>query len=85
MLAPSLAQAQNYQPCCQDTLKLFWHGADAWRQGPAWQPYKPVAWQPYTGPQPCCQDTAKLFWRGIDAWTGWQQPVAAKGGKKRRG
>jgi len=86
LLAPSFAQAQGAyqqpQPCCQDTLKLFARGADAWRQGPSWEPYKPVAYQPYTY-TPCCQDTFKLFWRGVDAWTGYQQPAPARNGRKR--
>ena len=83
MLAPSFAHADAAAPtpCCQDTLKLFWRGADAWKTPNAWEPYKPVAWTPYTPPPAgtpiCCQDTIKLFWRGVDAW-GWQQPAAKK-------
>jgi hypothetical protein len=89
MLAPSMAQAQKAAypppPCCQDTIKLFWRGAEAWNTAPAWKPYEPVAWKPYTPPPAgtpaCCQDTIKLIWRGVDAWTGWQP---ATNGRKRK-
>lgn len=68
-LAPSLARAQTGypQPCCQDTLKLFWHGFDVWAQPAPYKPYVPAPIK-YSPPQPCCQDTLKLFWHGFDNW-----------------
>jgi hypothetical protein len=82
MLAPTWAQAagDGYPtPCCQDTIKLFWRGIDAWATPNVPQPYKPVAYKPYAPPPPgtpiCCQDTINLFWRGVDAWG---MPPAAK-------
>jgi hypothetical protein len=75
-LAPSLAQAQTtYQPCCQDTVKMFQHGFEGWGQTGTWKPYVPPAPVQYSAPQPCCQDTLKMFWHGFDEWA---QPYAAK-------
>jgi hypothetical protein len=81
--APSMASAAGApsgypQPCCQDTIKLFWLGADTFWKPNTWKPYTPPAPVRYSPPQPCCQDTVKLFWLGADTW---DQPP--KGGWKR--
>src|SRR5262249_48058495 len=91
MVAPSFAFAARHagkkvdavppMPCCQDTLRLFWHGADAWRTPNTYVAWKPTAWKPYTPPPAgtpmCCKETIALFWRGVDSWAWNPEPAKA--------
>ena len=77
LASTSSARADNAapQPCCQDTLHMFWILNDGLAKQNTWKPYVAPAAVAYTAPQPCCQDTLHMFWILND---GLAKPYAAK-------